>query len=366
MGEESLGEEQVAEADPVDVEPSLEEPAPAVTEDIASVEPEAPMENSEPSFQEPSEADSFASSEAPVVEEEIVAKPSWVPVKKIKSMPFSMAGKNLNTVYIVRPGDSPESVAQKIFGVADTASIYASNPHLRSSFKTGDKLYYQSPNRPTDTNRMLTFYEDNNIPSQSRVLRSGENVRSIAMDLLGDPSSWKEIWATNMNLQSKGIVDQDTEIVFWPEGSAPTSSPSLAMNQDYMPPEPVMPMEPAIAPPPPPAPPVMPEAPDAMGAVGSVTTAPPPPPAPPVVAAPPPPPPAPPAPSMDMPDADGTDMAERPTRKSPKAKQVKKGNDDMMLTIGIALLAVAGLLFVVQKKNKAKRMQMDITEQTQI
>ena len=37
-----------------------------------------------------------------------------------------------------------------------------------------------------------------------------------------------------------------------------------------------------------------------------------------------------------------------------------------MITLGAALIVVGGGLFLVVKKNKAKKMQMDITEQTQI
>ena len=376
--EDEFLEEEVAEETPVEEDVlDLQE-----GQDVAQ---ETPMETFEEPMEEPmmdapveeapiiadtfSEPDTFGETE-PLMEE-VVDKPSWVPVKKIKTIPFTKAGRNLNTVYIIRPGDTPESVSEKLYGSMDTGRIYSSNPHLTRSFKTGDKLYYESPNRPGDSSKIITYYEDNGIPSQTRFVSAGENIRAVSQDLLGDPGSWKEIWATNMALESKGEVLQGTEVVYWPEGSSAPMQ-NLAMNDAPSMPEPMMP-EPEPAPMVPPAPPVPPmqdpqiNQPDANMA-GTVAQAPAPPvppapPAPPVVA-----PPAPPAPPVvAQNDTAAERRAERARRKnSRKLKKPADENQDLMITLGAALIVVGGGLFLVVKKNKAKKMQMDITEQTQI
>ncbi|MFK8138918.1 MAG: hypothetical protein AB8E15_11195 [Bdellovibrionales bacterium] len=300
--------------------------------------------------------------------EEVVSKPSWIPVKKIDSFPRTKMGKPLNTVYIVRPGDSPEEVAIKTLGSPDTEMLYGFSPHLRRSFKVGDKVYYNSPNRPGDSSRVITYYEDNNIPSSTYFARSGENIRAVSSNLLGDPGSWKEIWATNPSVDSKGILDSDIELTYWPTGSEP-SGPSLAQNSFNEPPqqEVVQPVAqiPPPAPPAPPAPPqnIPPPAPPsqnlaannvAMGSVGNpppnnpAANITPPPVAPQVTAAPP----APPKPKLK--------------RKKRKVKKKAAGGRDMMMTVAGILLAAGAVIYFVIRKNKAKKMKMDITEQTQI
>ena len=144
----------------------------------------------------------------------------WISYKKIKSQPYNSAGFLINAVYIAREGDSMESVSQKVFGSDQTQQLNAINPHLKvRSLKTGDKIYYPSPNRPQDSQQLLFYFEDKGIPPQYHQVRAEENIRQIASSLLGHKDSWKEIWATNPELESKGTLNQNMTIKYWPAGA---------------------------------------------------------------------------------------------------------------------------------------------------
>ncbi len=142
-----------------------------------------------------------------------------IPYKKIKAEPYQMAGFLVNAVYIARSGESIESISNKIFGSDQISQLYAINPHLKArTVKVGDKIYYSSPNRPQDSNQLLFYFEDRGIQPSFYQVSVGENIRQIARQLLGHSNSWKEIWATNSDLQSKGILDSALTVRYWPSG----------------------------------------------------------------------------------------------------------------------------------------------------
>lgn len=151
-----------------------------------------------------------------------------IPYKKIKGEPYQSAGFLVNAVYIARPGESIESISDKIFGSDQVSHLYAINPHLQSrTVKVGDKIYYSSPNRPQDSNQLLFYFEDKGIPATFHQVPAGGNIRTVAKQLLGHSNSWKEIWATNTDLQSKGVLDSDLTIRYWPaNGEGEVTSPS--------------------------------------------------------------------------------------------------------------------------------------------
>jgi len=176
---------------------------------------------------------------------------TYIPLKKVKDAPFSSHGRVMNTVYVGRDGDNIDSVAEKLLGSSSKKDeLISDNSFLSRGVKVGDKIYYNSPRRPGDSTTMLTYYEDQGMVPQSYVSKDGENIRVIAKNLLGYNNAWKEIWATNSNVESKGDLPAGTELRYWPANV-----------------EPVMPIEPQpeqqmaeIAPPPPPAPePMVPE-----------------------------------------------------------------------------------------------------------
>jgi len=93
----------------------------------------------------------------------------------------------------------------------------------------GDKVYYNSPQRPNDSQSLLTYYEDLSLSPQVYTIQAGENIRTISKNLLGNANSWKEIWATNPSIQSKGNVEDSYELRYWNEGG-PAVATSLAQN----------------------------------------------------------------------------------------------------------------------------------------
>lgn len=152
-------------------------------------------------------------------EEETVEKPKkkkWVPIKKIPKMPWQKDGKWMNSVYIARAGDTLDSISSKIYDSTNSVELRSWNSHLKNREpKVGEKIYYNSPKRPNDQSSFLNFYEDNGETPESYDIQSGENIRTVSTQLLGHPDSWKEIWATNFNIESKGQIDQTTTIQYW-------------------------------------------------------------------------------------------------------------------------------------------------------
>ena len=302
-------------------------------------------------------ADAVVTEEASDVVAEAPAR-TWVPVKKVKDVPFRQAGQLLNTVYIVRPGDSLSSASTKLFGTDKSSDILAANPHLNKSFKTGDKLYYNSPNRPDDAAQMLSYYQDNGMAPSTYTAQEGDDLRAVSQQLLGDSETWKEIYALNPSLESKGSLSAGTSFNYF-AGAAPAvaqvNAPSNfgSAPQDLNPPpQDFAAPQAALAPP---APETFNQAqnmptqnPDAMMAAGTVgqEMAPPPPAPPTMEMAPPPPPPEP--------------MARKRATVDMSDETAQDANMTMML--GVALLVVAGGLFMIIRKNKAKKFNMGETQ----
>ena len=149
-----------------------------------------------------------------------------ISVKKIKTSPYRRSGFLVNAVYLARQGDTIESVSQKIYGQDRSGDLYSINPHFRSRpLKTGAKVYYPSPQRPNDSSQLLVYYEDIGLPPNYHSLERGQNIRTAARNLLGSPDSWKEIWATNPEIQSKGAAEQTMQLRYWDGSGTPPPPP---------------------------------------------------------------------------------------------------------------------------------------------
>jgi hypothetical protein len=303
----------------------------------------------------------------------------FIPVKKIRDTAFAAAdGTNLNRVYLGRPGDTVKSISQKIYGQNRSKDLLAWNSHLRSGVKTGDKVYYSSPNSPGDFS-MKTFYEDAGVEPAVYVSSEGDNIRKVSKELLGSSESWKEVWATNMNVESKGDIPAGVELRYWPEGTGEivvakkTNSvppPAAAKNQAAASPPPAPmddfpPMDMAPPPaddfqqmaenpqqmpndmamePPPPAPPqdFNPEDPASgdEAAIGSIAPPPPPPPD-----------------QMAPPEP-------KPVAKKAASAEVSSADSETLMALGFAgILALAiAVLFTVIRKNRARHADLGQTQ----
>jgi len=149
-------------------------------------------------------------------------KTTWIPLKKIPTQPWKHDGKWVNAVYIARDGEDLNQISVKIYGSANlTDELKNFNPFLkRRDPKVGDKIYYNSPNRPNDGVKFSHYYEDNNQTAMTHDIQAGENIRTIATQLLGHKDSWKEIWATNLQVESKWIVNETVTVYYWPGSAA--------------------------------------------------------------------------------------------------------------------------------------------------
>ena len=178
-------------------------------------------------------------------------KKSWVPLKKIPQTTWKHDGKWINAVYIAREGDQLSSITSLIYGSVDRQDELKSvNPFLkRREPKVGDKIYYNSPQRPNDRQKFLVYYEDIQQTPSTYDIPAGENIRKVSAQLLGHPDSWKEIWATNLQVESKGILDQTVTIQYWPGSSEPPQAEEAPSMEEALE-EPLPPAEEPLPEPP--------------------------------------------------------------------------------------------------------------------
>ena len=97
---------------------------------------------------------------------------------------------------------------------------------------------------------MLFYFEDKGIAPTYHQIQAGDNIRTVATSLLGHRDSWKEIWATNSDLESKGNINQGQTIKYWPVGadSQPAESEVEEESEEEPSVPPAMEEEPQSAP----------------------------------------------------------------------------------------------------------------------
>lgn len=313
-----------------------------------------PME--EPMAEPPPSSEPEMAAPEPIADSAPVDEPKAPPasLKKIATEPIKRNGMILNAVYVARKGDTWKGVGQKIYGANKTKELKKANPALASrQLKVGDKVYYNSPQRPTDESRMLTYYEDAGLEPQVYVAKSGDDLKDVSKSLLGDKNSWKELWAINLSLESKGPLNEGEQLRYWgldavapavpPQAAAAPTTEQATPPPSEAPPElPPPPSDQASAdlPPPPPT--------DQSGDL------PPPPPSEASMEPPPPPPMDPPPPPPVQANNDAAVNGQDP-------------NQTMALGVGGILILAALALFVMIRKKKARRqIDFNTTTQTQI
>lgn len=175
-------------------------------------------ETSEPDYEDSEPVASSDDSESDSsIETQEEAPKKIISLRKIPVNPWKREGQWINSIYIARDGDSLSSIASQIYNNSDPSLLQKINSHLRNrEVVVGDKVFYGSIKRPDDSQRFLTYYEDQGIPASSIAIQAGDNIRTFSKNLLGHDKSWKEIWATNPDIESKGIINEMTMIQFWP------------------------------------------------------------------------------------------------------------------------------------------------------
>lgn len=372
-----------------DEEETLEESLP---EDVASNEPppaegasqaqtQEPPKAEEPTFTDSQPQETAKASEpepsapepsAPVrevVEAEPPAPRPFFPLQKVKEAAFMKNGALLNRVYIARQKDTAKSISQKLYGADRTKELKSWNSSMARGVKVGDKIYYASPSNPNDS-QMLTYYEDIGVPSTTYTSQPGDNIRRVSKELLGSSESWKEVWSTNPQVESKGDIPAGLTLRYWPTGvdagvatpiaAAPTVPETKSKGPAGQPPAPeedpfadlpppssstAMAQNDIPPPPPPPPPPPSGDSGAASGQVDPLSAAPPPPPPPPDV----------PPVAQNMPDEKPVQRAQDPAEE--EGSDMTSDPDTLVaMAFGGILLIAAAVLYVVIRKNRAKRM----------
>ena len=178
-------------------------------------------------------SDSYSPPPSPSFDDDnsVAQAPRRISVKKIKSYPYNRAGMLVNAVYIARSGDDLYSISQKIYGADRVADLLAINPNLQRGVDVGDKIYYNSPNRPTDSGTLLFYYEDIGVGPQQYTVGRGENIRNIAQQFFGERESWKELWATNFEVESKWGLNEGTVLRYWDGSVSAPPPPPVVSNE---------------------------------------------------------------------------------------------------------------------------------------
>ncbi|XGC80924.1 hypothetical protein ACES2L_00295 [Bdellovibrio bacteriovorus] len=357
--EETLGDD-VATTEKTDVATSTETlPADPFAEAPPATEPATAADSSTTVVDEtpaaPSEPEAKTETAA---SEEPAPKKAPAPLQKVATAPWKVGNTLYNTIYFARPGDTLKSISQMIYGADKTKEIKKGNPLLQSrAVKPGDKVYYNSPNRPDDASKVITYYEDNGMAPEVYVAKPGDDIKKVSKEILGYDNAWKEVWASN-SVESKGSIAEGTELRYWRGGQmaqapAQPQAPSqeIAASEPQAPavpapPQEAMPQQAQQEIPPPPMPPEQ----------AQMDMPPPPPPDVAQDMAPPPPPP----PEAVNPPAPAPQFAE---------EEAPQGMDqDTTMALGVVGIAAAGLaiLIVMRKKRKQRELEQQGLDNTHV
>jgi LPXTG-motif cell wall-anchored protein len=327
----------------------------------------------------------------------VESKPAVVvEYKKMETTPWAVGGKMMNTVYFARPGDTLDSVAEKVFGDKTRAKELkkANKAIAKRKLRAGDKIYYNSPTRTDDSSKIITYFEDKGMQPQTYTAKEGDNLRTVAKEFLGFKDAWKEVWASN-GFDSNRKLDPGTEIKYWKED---TSAASMATNSEVapgntnpgagsdVPPTPPTDMANTMPPPPPagelPPPPTPdmasnpPPPPPDMGSnppppPPDMAMNPPPPPPPPDMGSNPPPPPPPDMGSNPPPPPPDTNAAAEVKQSMPASEESAEGmagmdQDTIIMAAGGAAVLLALAIFIVRRKNRQREQFEQAMNETQV
>jgi len=168
-----------------------------------------------------------------------------VQVSKVEKEPFFKNERLMNTVYIARPGDDLASISHKIFNEDRVGMLRDDNPHVAKGVEAGDKIYYNSPNRPDDKKAVLSFYEDNKMAPTYYVTKKGDDIQKIGRQVLGFEDGWKEVWAVNDSLQTQAMLPSGLKLRYWTGNEMKMHDPAPAPAATEMPaPQPMAAKEP--------------------------------------------------------------------------------------------------------------------------
>lgn len=124
----------------------------------------------------------------------------------VHSMPVKEGEHWLNAYYFVTGDESWGTLSQKFYGREDRAELLA-QWNRGASVAVGTVIYYNSPFRPQDREKMLSFGEDFGQPFERRTIASGDSLSKIAGQMWGNVHAWPAIAAVNPQLAHPDVIE---------------------------------------------------------------------------------------------------------------------------------------------------------------
>lgn len=147
---------------------------------------------------------------APAPEVKPAAKAKSVKAPTIPKESQWKKGHTLNRFYFLRHEDTPQKVAELIYGTSDRANDLTA---WNKDWKTGKIILFESAVAPNDT-EMRSLFEERGIQSEAYTVQKGEALRDVAQASYGDKLSWAEIAAFNNLSDTK--VEEGTVLNLFP------------------------------------------------------------------------------------------------------------------------------------------------------
>lgn len=314
------------------------------------------------------------------------AAPVVAPKSSLKKLsdivPYQEGEGWVNTVYIARPKETLKQISQKIYSADKTKELKTINTSLKSRGpRAGERIYYVSPNRPMDSSKTITFFEDNGMMPENYVAKKGDNLKKIAKKLLGYDGAWREMWITNP-VESQGNLAEGEILRYYKTTAAVPPAEMVAANNSApsMNTPPPMPENPQMAPPippdmnnaqanmaPPPQPPPDMNAPPPPDMNAQANMAPPPPqelpPPPPPSEPPPPPPPMETAQAPQPPTQDGAAVGEEAPAED---AGLIMGLDQTQLALAAVVLIGLVVMVMMRARKKKKEAELAAMSETNV
>ncbi len=237
LDEQNLGTPPPMDTTTAATEPTLESTGGITETPIAESNTDAAMAQGITESPVLSEPPPVTASETTSVTKTASTKPSGGgSLKKISdTTPYQFGEGWVNTVYIARPKEKLKDISQKIYGMDKTKELKKINSFLAArSPKGGDKIYYVSPNRPADSMKTISFYEDTGMIAETYVAQKGDNLKKVSKELLGYADAYKEIWTTNP-VESKTALTEGETLRYWKANTTVTPTPTVADNTSSFP-----------------------------------------------------------------------------------------------------------------------------------
>ena len=300
-------------------------------------------------------------------------------LKKLSDIvPYQEGEGWVNTVYIARPNETLKQISQKIYSADKTKELKVINTSLKSRKpRAGERVYYVSPNRPMDSSKTITFFEDNGMMPENYVAQKGDNLKKVAKKLLGYDGAWRELWITNP-VESQGKLAEGEILRYYKTTAAVPPAEMVAANNTppVMNTPPPMPENPQMAPPTPPdmnqaqannSPP--PQPPPDMNAQANMAPPPPqdlPPPPPPTEPPPPPPPPPPPMETAQAPQPPVHEAAAVGDEAPAEQAGLIMGLDQTQLALAAVVLIGLVVMVMMRARKKKKEAELAAMSETNV